>query len=231
MKLIYKGKTKNVYELENNLLLLEFKDDVTVDANGNIDPGGNKVGLSIKGMAETNIRLTDFFYSKINAAGFNSHYVSADLNKAHMTVKAAKQFGKSGNGLEVICRFVATGSYMRRYKLYATEGQKLPALVEITIKDDEGGDPPISKESLIALEIMTAAEYSELVALTQKISTLVKDELTKKGAELYDIKLEFGRAVSDGKIMLIDEISGGSMRVYKNGLIINPLEIAKLVLT
>ena len=228
MKLLYNGKTKNVYELENGYLLLKFKDDGTVDDKGNFDPGGNAVGLTVKGMGDANLRLTDFFFSKINEAGFNSHYLSADLEKACMTVKPAKPFGK---GLEVICRFKATGSFMRRYKIYAEEGQTLPALVEMTIKDDERGDPPITKESLCVLEIMNTAEYDELVDLTQKISTLIKDELSKKAAVLYDIKLEFGRSELDKKIMLIDEISGGSMRVYKDGKIINPFEIAKLVLS
>jgi len=228
LKLIYNGKTKNVYKLENGHLLLEFKDDGTIDDKGNFDPGGNAVGLTVKGMGDANLRLSDFFFNKINAAGFNSHYLSADLEKACMTVKPAKPFAK---GLEVICRFKATGSFMRRYKLYAQEGQALPALVEVTIKDDERGDPPITKESLCVLEILNSAEYDELVDLTQKISKLVRDELSKKSAVLYDIKLEFGRSELDDKIMLIDEISGGSMRVYKDGKIINPLEIAKLVLS
>jgi phosphoribosylaminoimidazole-succinocarboxamide synthase len=228
LELLYKGKTKNVYDLKNGHLLLEFKDDGTVDDKGNFDPGGNAVGVTVKGMGDANLRLTDFFFTKINASGFNSHYVSADLEKVCMTVKPAKRFGK---GLEAICRFKATGSFMRRYSQYATERQSLPALVEITIKDDERGDPFISKESLLVLGIMNAAEYDELVDLTQKISTLVKDELSKKGAELYDIKLEFGRSESDRKIILIDEISGGCMRVYKDGKIINPLEIARLILS
>ena len=226
MKLVYDGKTKKVYDLENGNFLFEFKDDGTVDEAGNFDPGGNRAGIVVKGMGSANLRLSDFFFKKINEAGIASHYVSADLEKSTMTVKPAEFFG---NGLEFICRFKATGSFMRRYASYAKEGQDLPALVEITVKDDEHGDPPITRECLEALGLINEGEYSELVSMTQKIAVLIKNELAKKDALLYDIKFEFGRR--DGKIILIDEISGGSMRVYKEGTILHPFDIAGLILS
>jgi len=46
--------------------------------------------------------------------------------------------------------------------------------------------------------------------------------------ELYDIKFEFGR-VGD-KIHLIDEISGGCMRVYKDGKKLEPMELVTTLL-
>ena len=226
MKLTYEGKTKKVYTLEDGNLLLEFKDDGTVNEDGNFDPGGNKVGVSVKGMGDANLRLSKFFFTKINEAGFPCHFVSADLEKATMTVKPASIFG---NGLELICRFKATGSFIRRYGLYAKEGQDLPALVEVTIKDDKHGDPPITQESLAVLGIMSAEEYDTLVSMTKEIAALVKNELENKNAQLYDIKLEFGRC--DGNIILIDEISGGCMRVYKDGALLQPLDIARLMLS
>lgn len=66
--------------------------------------------------------------------------------------------------------------------------------------------------------------------LTQKIAGIVKEELAKKVIELYDIKFEFGRDKETNEIMLIDEISGGNMRAYKNGEYIEPLELEKLIL-
>src|SRR5690606_4092429 len=89
--------------------------------------------------------------------------------------------------------------------------------VEVTIKDDERGDPVISQETLAMLGILTAAQYDELTDLTRKICDIVKAELAKKGLDLYDIKLEFGHDISNNQLILIDEISGGNMRVYKNG--------------
>ncbi len=224
MKLIKEGKTKTVYDLQNGNYMLKFKDDVTGE-NGVFDPGANTVGLSIEGMGRGGLRMTEYFFTKIAAAGILTHYVSADIGKAELTVKPAQVFG---HGLEVICRFRAVGSFMRRYGAYAREGQALDAFVEVTLKDDERGDPPISKDALAMLGILTQEEYETLREMTRRISTLIKDDLAKKGLELYDIKLEFGRV--DGKVALVDEISGGNMRVYKDGQIVAPLDLVELAL-
>ncbi|MCL2366107.1 MAG: phosphoribosylaminoimidazolesuccinocarboxamide synthase [Oscillospiraceae bacterium] len=224
MKLIYKGKTKDVYELDNKQYLLKFKDDVT-GTDGVFDPGANTVALSIDGMGLGGLRLTEFFFKKINDAGFATHFVSADIDRAEMTVLPAQIFGQ---GIEVVCRFHAVGSFLRRYGQYVQEGQKLHGLVEITLKDDDRGDPLIIKDALAALGILTADEYDKLRELTKNISGLIRDELALKGLELFDIKLEFGRVGSD--IVLIDEISGGNMRVYQGGHIVAPLDLVRLVL-
>ena len=223
MKLIYRGKTKDVYDNGDGNLLLQFKDDVT-GTDGKFDPGANTVGLSIAGVSKSCVTLTDFFFKKIEAAGFPTHYVSSDVEKAQMVARRATMFGK---GVEVICRLKAVGSFLRRFGDYCVSGQELDFLVETTLKDDERGDPPITKDQLDMLGILTAEEYEILKDLTKKITGIIKDELAKKGAELYDIKIEFGRI--DGKIALIDEISGGSMRVYKNGKFVEPLELTSVL--
>jgi len=219
MKLIYKGKTKDVYDNGDGNYLLQFKDDVT-GTDGKFDPGANTVGLTIEGVGKSGIRLTEFFFKKIEEAGIPTHFVSADAEKAQMVVRPATMFGK---GLEVICRLKAVGSFLRRFGDYCVNGQDLDYLVETTLKDDERGDPPITKDQLDMLGILTAEEYEILKDLTKRITRIIRDELAKKGMELYDIKFEFGRV--DGKIMLIDEISGGSMRAYKDGKSVEPLEI------
>lgn len=222
MELKYKGKTKDVYDMGDGNYLLQFKDDVT-GTDGVFDPGANTVGLSIDGMGKICVKFTDFFFSKIAEAGIPTHFVSADLDKATMIVKPAEVFGK---GLEVICRLRAVGSFYRRYGDYCEEGQPLDHFVEITLKDNDREDPPITKDALAMLDLLTPDEYEELKTLTQKITDIVADELAKKGLELYDIKFEFGRV--DGKVALIDEISGGNMRVYKNGQYIEPMKLADL---
>ena len=224
MDLIYKGKTKDVYKLENGQYLLKFKDDVT-GTDGVFDPGANTVGLSIKGMGVGGLRLTEFFFKRIKEAGFPTHFVSADIEKAEMTVLPAKIFGK---GVEVICRYRAVGSFLRRYGAYVTEGQQLDALVEVTLKDDDREDPLATKCTLIALDIMTEDEYYQLQDLTKKISGVIKDAIAEKGMELYDIKLEFGR--TQNGVILIDEVSGGNMRVYKDNKIVEPLDLVRLML-
>ena len=223
MKLVYTGKTKNVYAMDTGNYMLKFKDDCT-GKDGVFDPGENSVGLTIEGVGDVNLRMSIYFFEKINAAGIATHYVSADLENTTMEVLPAKAFGK---GLEVICRYKAVGSFFRRYSDYIEEGADLPAYVETTFKNDAKGDPLVTKDGLVDLGVMTAAQYDSLKAQTQAITKIVADDLKEKGLELYDIKFEFGYD-ADGKVMLIDEIASGNMRVYKDGEYIDPLTLNKL---
>ena len=224
MKLVYKGKTKDVLELENGNYLLKFKDDVT-DKDGVFDPGANTVGLSIEGMGKAGLRLSTYFFELLAKNGIKTHYVKSDIENNTMEVLPATAFGK---GIEVICRFKAVGSFMRRYGMYAKEGQDLNAYVEVTLKDDERGDPLIIKDALALLNVLNNDEYESLKSQTKIICKMIKDELAKYGCELYDIKLEFGR--NNAQVILIDELSAGNMRVYKSGKIVEPLELVKIVL-
>ena len=222
-KLVYTGKTKNVYALPNGNYLLKFKDDCT-GKDGVFDPGENTVGLTIDGVGDVNLRMSIYFFEKVNAAGISTHYVSADLANTTMEVLPAKVFGK---GLEVICRHKAVGSFLRRYGEYIEEGADLPAYVETTFKNDAKGDPLVTKDGLVVLGVMTAEQYDEIKAMTQKITQIVADEMQARGMVLYDIKFEFGYD-AEGKVMLIDEIASGNMRVYKDGKYVDPMTLSKL---
>ena len=179
-KLIYTGKTKNVYALPNGNYLLKFKDDCT-GKDGVFDPGENSIGLTIEGVGDVNLRMSIYFFEKINAAGIRTHYVGADL----------------------------------------------PAYVEMTFKNDEKGDPLVTKDGLIVLGVMSGEQYDVIKDMTQKITRIVADEMLARGLELYDIKFEYGYD-ADGKVMLIDEIASGNMRVYKDGKYIDPMTLSEL---
>ena len=223
MKLIYTGKTKNVYALDNGNYLLKFKDDCT-GKDGVFDPGENSIGLTIEGVGDVNLRMSIYFFEKINAAGIKTHYVNANLADTTMEVVPGKVFG---HGLEVICRYKAVGSFFRRYGEYVKEGADLPAYVEMTFKNDEKGDPLVTRDGLEVLGVMTGKQYDEIKDMTKKITKIVADDLAAKGLVLYDIKFEFGYD-RDGNVMLIDEIASGNMRVYKDGKYIDPMTLSDL---
>jgi len=223
MELVYTGKTKNVYALESGNYLLKFKDDCT-GKDGVFDPGENSVGLTIEGVGDVNLRMSIYFFEKINAAGILTHYVNANLADTTMEVLPAKVFGK---GLEVICRYKAVGSFYRRYSDYCKLGDDLPEYVEMTFKNDEKGDPLVTKDGLVVLGVMTEKQYDDMKEMTQKITRIVADDLLAKGLVLYDIKFEFGYD-KDGNVMLIDEIASGNMRVYKDGEYVDPMTLSKL---
>ena len=223
MKLVYTGKTKDVYALENGNCMLKFKDDCT-GKDGVFDPGENAVGLTIDGVGDVNLRMSIYFFEKVNAAGIKTHYVSADLKNTTMEVLPAKVFG---HGLEVICRYKAVGSFIRRDGDYIEEGADLPAYVEMTFKNDEKGDPLVIKDALVALGVMTDKQYDDIKVMTQQITKIVADDLKEKGLDLYDIKFEFGYD-ANGDVMLIDEIASGNMRVYEDGKYIDPMTLSEL---
>ena len=222
-KLVYSGKTKDVFELENGNYLLKFKDDCT-GKDGVFDPGENSVGLTIEGVGDVNLRMSIYFFEKVNAAGIKTHFVSADLENTTMEVLPAKVFG---HGLEVICRHKAVGSFIRRYGDYIEDGADLPAYVETTFKNDKKGDPLVTKDALVALGVMSDEQYDDIKKMTQDITQIVADDLKEKGLVLYDIKFEFGYD-ADGKVMLIDEIASGNMRVYKDGEYVDPMTLNTL---
>ncbi len=223
MKLVYTGKTKNVFELENGNYLLKFKDDCT-GADGVFDPGMNQVGLTIEGVGDVNLRMTEYYFRKINEAGIRTHFVKANLEDTTMEVLPAKVFG---HGLEVVCRRKAVGSFIKRYGEYIEPGTDLPYYVEMTFKNDALGDPLVTEDGLIVLGIMNKKQYEDIKEMTQKITKIVADDMAEKGLELYDIKFEYGYD-RNGDVMLIDEIASGNMRVYKDGEYIQPLKLSEL---
>jgi len=223
MKHVYEGKTKAVYALDDGNYLLKMKDDVTGE-NGKIDPGANAIMGELPGMGQASLRMSAYYFELLGKKGLRTHYIRADFDNNALIVHPATFFGK---GLEIICRFVAVGSFIRRYGKYAESGKKLNALVEMTLKDDERGDPLITDEALDQLGIMTIEQYNQAKELVRNVSAILRDDLAARGLELYDIKFELGMV--DGQLAIIDDISGGNMRVFKNGEQVDPLVLSALV--
>ncbi len=225
MKKIYEGKTKDVYSLDNGNVMLKFKDDCT-GKDGVFDPGENTVGLTIEGIGKENLKTSVYYFNMLKEAGIKTHYVNADIENATMEVLPATVFG---HGLEVICRLVATGSFVRRYGEYIKDGTVLEnGYVECTFKNDEKGDPLVTSEGLAALGVMSPQMFDSMKEQTLKITKIVADDLKSIGLDLWDIKFEFG--YNNGEVILIDEIASGNMRVYKGDKIVEPVELTKLIL-
>ena len=222
MELLYQGKTKDVYQLEDGSIRLLFKDSMT-GKDGVFDPGENSVGLEVEGSGRAGLQLSAYFFEKLNQAGIPNHFISADLNGPSMDVRKIEVFGK---GIEVICRFKAVGSFIKRFGDYIEPGTDLPAYIEITIKDDQRQDPFISKDALEILGILSADEYEEIKKRAIETAGLIRRDLKSKNLDLYDIKFEYGRDCDSNEILLIDEISGGNMRVFnEEGQAVDPLDL------
>ncbi|WKU18552.1 phosphoribosylaminoimidazolesuccinocarboxamide synthase [Advenella alkanexedens] len=220
---IYSGKTKDLYALPGGNVLLVFKDDVTGE-NGIIDPGANTVIGQVEGKGRKSLAMTDYFFRRLNAANIPTHLVQLDLEKGTMEVRRAEPLGKdiSGKGgLEFVCRTRPWGSFVRRYQQYIRDAErKLDYLVEITVKDDERGDPLINDDTIVALGLASPAQLEQAKDITRRVCRIVEADLNEKGLTLIDMKIETG--LVDGEVVVIDEISADAMRVMdKEGKVLD----------
>ena len=196
------------------------------EGEGNQSYGWGTYVTESEGIGRANLETSILFFEVLKEAGIKTHYVAANVEEATMEVLPAKVFGK---GLEVICRLKATGSFIRRYGDYIADGTELPGgYVECTFKNDAKGDPLVTCEGLEALGVMSREMFESMKAQTLKSTRIVADELAKKGLDLYDIKFEFG--YNNDEVILIDEIASGNMRVYKDGKIVDPMDLTAMIL-
>lgn len=218
MTLLYRGKTKDVFEDGPASLRLVFTDRVTKNDAGEIDPGGNTVAEEkAPGQGEACLLMTSAIFKEIDENNIaRTHMLACDLPALTMTVRKAVMFTP---GIEWIGRWVCTGSFLRRYGMVpgVRDGMPLPSPVfEITLKDDAAGDPLIVPSALVALGIVKAAVMEELLTRNARAMQAVRGMFTARGLDLWDIKVEWGLD-AQGAPMLIDEISPGCCRAYKAG--------------
>jgi phosphoribosylaminoimidazole-succinocarboxamide synthase len=115
--------------------------------------------------------------------------------------------------LEVIVRNAAAGSMAKRLGL--AEGAPLKTTVfELSYKDDRLGDPLINDYHAAAIGASTFAEIDAIKTLTFKVNDILSAFFLKRGIRLIDFKLEFGRTVEGGELVLADEISPDTCRFW-----------------
>ena len=218
MKLVYRGKTKDVYENTVDSLRLVFTDRVTKNDAGEIDPGGNTLAEeTVPGQGEACLVMTSAIFQELNEKKIvPTHMLAYDLAALSMDVRKAHTFTP---GIEWVARWVCTGSFLRRYKMVPglRDGMALPSPVfEITLKDDAAGDPLIVPSALAALGIVKPETLDALLACNEAALKAIRDMFTARGLDLWDIKIEWGLDAA-GKPLLIDEVSPGCCRAFKAG--------------
>lgn len=232
--MLTEGKTKIIFKCKDeNLVRIVFKDNVT-GQNGIPDSGGNEVVGELKGKAESSLKLSAFFFKELEAMKVPTHFVKVE-GPTSMIAKKAEPLP-----LEFIFRRYSYGSFQKRFGGFVKEGTRFPNLVqEVSLKDDERGDPFISDTLVELFGIMTARELARAKILTLKTTFRIEKLLKDKGLELIDIKFEVGKVMPtdayslspQGEVVLIDEISGDCMRVKKGDKLLNQLELAEALLS
>ncbi|MCL2878176.1 MAG: phosphoribosylaminoimidazolesuccinocarboxamide synthase [Acidobacteria bacterium] len=224
MKTIYEGKTKTVLadEASGEYFLL-FKDSATGE-NGVFDPGSNTVGGSVSGKGRIGLTISKYFFELMDANGIPTHYLGADLERCIMKVR-----GIYVPKLEFVLRYFTAGSMCRRFTLESGIPFDPPYL-EVTLKDDEQGDPLISERLCLMRGMLYEGEYEKVLTLLVRAGGVLKTELKKFGLTLIDFKLEFGFD-EQRNIHIADEITPDIWRVKdESGNIPNQIDCAKLLL-
>jgi phosphoribosylaminoimidazole-succinocarboxamide synthase len=224
MKILFDGKTKSVLtNEETGAVYLQFKDDATGE-NGVFDPGSNTVGGRVEGKGKIGLKISQYFFELMEANGIPTHYLGVDIDKNLMQVRKL-----TVPKLEFILRYFTAGSMCRRFGL--EEGIPFdPPYLEVTLKDDERGDPLISERLCIMKGLLAEGQYDEALNILLRVGEVLKKELAKLDLTLIDLKIEVGYD-ENNRMYVADELTPDIWRVRdKNGKIPNQIDCAKLIL-
>ena len=218
MEVIYEGKTKRIIGTGERMLL-QFKDDVTGDADGNINSGGDFAVGQVKGKGAASAKVAAFIFGLLGRAGIETHFRKLRSDTEIEVLRAERI------PLEIIYRAKAHGSFLTRYRGHVKQMAPLD-LIEFNLKDDALRDPLITPQAITKLGIARASELQQIEVIARKVASVVANALAARGLELIDMKLEFGRL--DGKLLVLDELSGDTMRVYDlaQEKLVNQVELA-----
>jgi phosphoribosylaminoimidazole-succinocarboxamide synthase len=198
---IAEGKTKIVYEnpADENTVYLFFKDDITA--------GDGLKHDVILGKAVLDWQVNRDCFEYLNRVGVQTHYISSPEERVVLIKKLDRKID-----LEVVSRRVATGSILQWRG--DEEGTRFdPVITQFHYKDDPLHDPMLDDQYV---DYMIRAKGSQEYALMRQMNDEIFVHLERAFAhfkvQLVDMKLEYG--IINGQVHLIDEISGGSFRLW-----------------
>ncbi len=242
-KLLYEGKSKNVYKRDDGKIEFHFKDAATgaiINGKTVFDPGRDSVVGEIKGKGKVSCKFTTFFFKKLTEKGIPNHYIETKGENVIVAREAKLPRIEGLYNLEFVYRNNAHGSFLRRYS-FVPPCMNLNGLIEITTKGKT--DHLINDDTLVRLGILTSEELREAKDITRRVFEIVERELKNKGLHLIDGKIEIGKI--DGKMHVIDDVSPDVMRVCreseldekgnckadcKEGNVLGPMELYKIMM-
>lgn len=200
--IIIEGKTKIIYLNTENTktVYMVFKDDITAGDGAKHD--------QIKGKAFIDWKTNRDIFKFLNRKGINTHYIESPEDKVSLVKKLDFKIN-----LEVVSRRVAAGSILKWGNI--EEGYRFdPLVTQFHYKDDALHDPMLDRDYVDY--IIRAKEGGEIYRKMQELNVEVFHHLEKAfadfGIQLIDFKLEYG--LIENKVTLIDEITGGSFRLW-----------------
>ena len=203
-KKLYEGKAKIIYETnEKGLVIQHFKDDATAF--------NALKKANIEGKGVLNNRISEYILNSLSECGIQNHLIKR-LNMREQLIKKAEIIP-----IEFVIRNIATGSLTKR--LGISEGTVLEKpLLEYYLKNDELGDPLISKEHIYAFGWSSEEEVKFIDKMSLRINDLLQGIFRGVGIKLVDFKIEYGKIwnkdMENNEIILADEISPDTCRLW-----------------
>ncbi|NJL85107.1 MAG: phosphoribosylaminoimidazolesuccinocarboxamide synthase [Leptolyngbyaceae cyanobacterium SM1_1_3] len=196
---LYEGKAKILYATEDPQVLVSyFKDDATAF-------NAQKRG-TIADKGRINCAISTHLFQVLEDKGIATHWIDSPSER-EMRVKAVKILP-----LEVVVRNIAAGSLCRDTGIDL--GTLLESsLVEFYYKNDDLGDPLLTRDRLLLLNLATPEQLTQLTQLAQQVNHILKDFFQQCGITLVDFKLEFGLDPQQ-TLLLADEISPDTCRLW-----------------
>ncbi len=202
MNLIYEGKTKKVYKISDDEVILEFKDSVTAF-------NAQKIEV-FEGKGKLNAKFSEYFFNLLKEKGIENHFIKV-LDDNKLICKKLEIIK-----LEVVVRNISTGSIVKRLRIKEGFVFDIP-LIEFFYKEDKLNDPLICEEHIKLLKLANEKEIKIIKDLSIKANLVLKEFFESFNLRLVDIKFEFGKF--GDKLLLADEISPDVFRIWdENGL-------------
>ncbi|XP_077983789.1 multifunctional protein ADE2-like [Glandiceps talaboti] len=208
-KALIEGKTKIVYELPNNQVLLQSKDRITA--------GDGARAHDMKGKAAISTATTSKLFELLNNAGIKSHFIKQHTDTAFIGINCDMI------PLEFVTRRVATGSFLRRHEGVKEGYRFCPVKSEYFYKDDAKHDPQWTREQILAAKlehggiVIGADELDIMTKTTVCVFEILEKAWTSLDCSLIDMKIEFGVNRETGEILLADIIDSDSWRLWPSG--------------
>lgn len=200
--LIYEGKAKRIFAVEGHpdWVIQEFKDSLTAF-------NAQKKG-SFENKGRLNRDITSLVFRFLSTKGIKSHRIQ-DFGENDMVTEKLDMLK-----VEVVVRNVLAGSTAKKFAL--EEGAPLEKpLVEFYYKEDALNDPFISDDQALMLKVCREQkELDQLKAMALRVNAGLIEFFGAVGLKLVDFKIELGRHPKTGEIMLADEITPDSCRLW-----------------
>ena len=200
-KKLYEGKAKIVFAgPEKGTAIQHFKDHATAF--------NNLKKSTIEGKGILNNRISEHILKNLEQVGIKTHLIKR-LNMREQLIKLCEIFP-----VEFIVRNIATGSLTKR--LGIADGTILSKpLIEFSYKNDDLGDPVVSKEHILEFGwVEDPITLDILIDRCLRINDFMQGMFRGVGIKLVDFKLEFGRSDTNREILLADEISPDTCRLW-----------------